>query len=106
MEWWNGHYFPDEHIKKMYGKDKVKLLTANFGDLLMANTRGFHKGTKPASKERLAVHACYLIHPELGGKGHQKETPPEGWFKMRAEDYENLNSQQRPAADFLQKIDE
>ena len=105
MNWWDGHYFSDEYIKNIYGEDKVKLLTAKSSDLLVANTRGFHKGTKPSSKERLAIHACYMIHPELCGAGHQNETPPDKWFKMRKEDFENLNSNQKPAADFLQKID-
>ena len=105
MDWWKGHYYPDQYIKNIYGENKIKFLTSNFGDLLIANTRGFHKGTKPTTKDRLAIHACYMIHPELCGKGHQNETPPEGWFKIKQGDYEKLDEQQKPVADFLQKID-
>jgi len=105
MGWWKGHYYPNEYIENMYGKDRVKFLTSNFGDLMIANTRGFHKGVKPISEERLAVHACYMIHPELGGEGHQKETPPEGWFKIRKEDHQKLSTKQKPVADFLQIIE-
>ena len=104
-EWTIQHYWRDEDLKMAYGEDAIKHLTANFGDLIIADTRGFHKGLKPRAKERLAVHACYMIHPELRGLTHESVTKEEDWFKIRKEDFEKLNNRQKPVADFLQKIE-
>ena len=103
--WVNQHYWHDQNIKDAYGNDSIKYLTAKFGDLIIADTRGFHKGLKPTSKERLAVHACYMIHPELTGRTHEKITEEKNWFKIRKEDFDKLNENQKPTADFLQIID-
>jgi len=102
--WWHYHYIQDEVMKTIYGEDKIKHLTANFGDLLMADTRGFHKGLKPKTSERYAMHMCFLIHPELTGPGHQQETPPDKGFQIRKEDYESLPDNVKPVADYLVKI--
>ena len=102
--WWNFHYIQDEPLKEIYGVEKIKYLTANMGDILFADTRGFHKGLKPKSKERYALHMCFLVHPELSGEGHQTENPPSNWFQIKREDYENLSEDVLPAADFLRVV--
>jgi hypothetical protein len=102
--WWSYHYIPDDPLKFLYGEDKIKYLTANFGDILFADTRGFHKGLKPKSKERYAMHMCFLVHPELSGDGHREESPPENWFQIRKEDYEELPENLKPVADYLKKV--
>ena len=104
QNWWYHHYPSDEMMENIYGKDKIVPITANFGDLLMANTRGMHKGMKPKKHERTAIHICYMIHPELGGPGHQQETPFANGSKMRKEDFDNLPDWKKPAADFLVKV--
>jgi len=102
--WWQTHYPSDEMIEKLYGKDKVVPITANFGDLLMANTRGMHKGQKPSTSERTAIHFSYLIHPELCGAGHASEVPLEDRHRIRKEDFDSLPEWKKPAVDFLQKV--
>ena len=104
-DWTLIHYWHDEDIKEIYGKNSIKHLTANFGDLIIANTRGFHKGLKPVGKERLAVHACYMIHPELCGPTHDEVCDENKWLKVKKEDFNKLNENQKPTADFLQIID-
>jgi len=103
-KWWNYHYLHDDILKNVYGEENIKYLTANFGDLLFADTRGFHKGLKPKNKERYAAHMCFMIHPELSGPGHQQESPVENWFKIKKEDYDSLDDWKKPVADFLIKV--
>ena len=104
-DWTLAHYWRDEDIEHLYGKDSIKYLTAKFGDLIIANTRGFHKGLKPVGKERLAVHACYMIHPELCGPIHDEVCSEDKWLKIKKEDFDKLNENQKPTADFLKIID-
>ena len=47
--WLDYHRWSDEQIEQLYGKDKIIPLTANYGDLLIATTNGFHKGMPPYS---------------------------------------------------------
>jgi hypothetical protein len=102
--WWDYHYLNDQTLQELYGEENILPLTANFGDLLFANTRGWHKGAKPQKKERLAIHACFLIHPELSGPLQRQESPQENWFQINKEDYENIPDGLKPAADFLIKV--
>jgi len=102
--WWDYHYLNDQTLQELYGEENILPLTANFGDLLFANTRGWHKGAKPQKKERIAIHACFLIHPELTGPGHRQESPQEDWFQINKEDYENIPDNLKPVADFLIKV--
>jgi len=102
--WWRYHYLDDSIIQKYYDPEDILPLTANFGDVLFAGTRGWHKGAKPKNKERYAIHACFLIHPELTGPGHQKESTKDNWYQIREQDYHNIPEHLRPAADFLIKV--
>ena len=54
----------DEEIKHYYGNKKIKKLTANAGDLLIALTTGFHKGLKPENQERRMLTLNYVVHME------------------------------------------
>ena len=102
--WWHHHYMEDWVPEKFYGKENVKRLTANFGDLLMADTRGLHKGWKPIKKERIAIHACFLIHPELTGLDCKHEVPYDKAFQIDKGVYDNLPEWKKPVADFLKKV--
>ena len=101
-EWYRNHYWPDKTIKNLYGQENIRYLTANFGDLMIANTKGFHKGQKPVKSSRVAMHFTYLIHPELDGQC--KEIPLERGFQIRKEDFEDLPDWKKPVADFLLKV--
>jgi len=102
--WWNHHYPTDEMVEALYGKDSILPITAKFGDLLMADTYGFHKGQKPTKAERTAIHFTYLIHPELGGYNHKSEVPLDERHCIRKEDVEAFPDWKKPTADFLWKV--
>jgi hypothetical protein len=82
-----------EEIIAQYGADRIVLLTAQLGDMLIADTNGFHRGTKVLSTDRSMLTLDYVIHPEFDGKQEN--------FKIRAAAYERLSAKQRAAADFL-----
>ena len=48
----------------MYGAQSIKKITAKAGDLIVANTTGFHRGTKPDNRERIMLTLNYVIHQE------------------------------------------
>jgi len=56
----------DKEIESYYGKENQLLLTAKAGDLIVAQTTGYHKGTKPINNERYMLTLNYLIHKENG----------------------------------------
>lgn len=56
----------EKEIEYYYGKENIKLITAKAGDLIIAQTTGFHKGKKPINKERTMLTINYLIHEENG----------------------------------------
>ena len=58
--------FSDNEIVKHYGKSNIKHLTAKRGDLVLANTTGFHKGLKPSEKDRNVCIANFCLHDEIG----------------------------------------
>jgi hypothetical protein len=89
---WNKKYrWSHKEIAKEYGKRKIKYLTANVGDLVIANTTGFHRGCKPIKKNRMMYTVNYVIHPEYNGKPEQ----------ISKKAFESLPERKRPLADFL-----
>jgi hypothetical protein len=83
-----------EEIDKIYGKEKIKYLTANVGDLIIANTNCFHRGTKPYSSDRTMLTLDWVIHPE-------DFKPPK--FKIKNEKVNNVSEWKRPIFDYLIK---
>jgi hypothetical protein len=67
------------------------------GDVIIADTTGFHRGTKVRSRDRSMLTINYLLHPEDWGKAR---------FKIAARDYERLSPKQKVAADFLDVTEE
>ncbi len=58
--------FTDKEISNYYGKSKIKNLVAKAGDLVLANTTGFHKGLKPKMFDRNVCIANFCLHKEVG----------------------------------------
>ena len=56
--------FTDEEITDYYGKDNIKQITGEVGDVIFANTVGIHRGTKTLEKERTMITMNFVIHPE------------------------------------------
>ena len=83
----------DEVVSK-YGEDKIKYLTANFGDVLMADTNGMHRGTQVKTKERTMLTLNYVIHKEEWTK-MEKIYKDDAWQVPQDKQY---------LLDFLEKI--
>ena len=83
-----------DEINNIYGEDKIKYLTANVGDLIIANTNCFHRGTKPHSADRTMLTLDWVIHPE-------DFKQPE--FKIKSDKVNSVQSWKRPIFDFLIK---
>ena len=93
---WNSQYNWDlPVINGIYGEDKVKLLTANKGDLLVADTNGWHRGTKPTKSERTMLTIDYTCHPEFF---------KDSGFEFSQEEFSKLNSKHKPLCDYLKLI--
>jgi len=99
--WSSQHRWPDEAIKSLYGADRIKNLTASYGDLLIATTNGFHKGLKLEEGTRLMLTLNYVIHPELGGSGFAG--PTQKLHTVKNSTYQNLNENNKYLYDFVEK---
>lgn len=99
--WWRKHRWTEAEMKQIYGDDKIRYLTANVGDVLMARTNGWHKGLKLKEGERTMLTLNYLVHPELASGVSQ---PPSKRFRIRKEFYDSLPEHKKPVADFLVKV--
>lgn len=94
---WRTQYRRSEsEISSIYGRDKIKYLTGNVGDLIMGNTNGFHKGRKVTKGERLLMTAYYSVHPT------QWQTTYGG--QIRKQDFDKLPDFKKPMADYLNKV--
>ena len=56
--------YSDESISMLYGEDNIISLTAQMGDLILADTSGFHKGTKNIN-ERTMITINFHAHYEV-----------------------------------------
>ena len=63
-----GSRWPDDQIEELYGKTKIIPLRANMGDLLIANTTGFHKGLQCSAATRGMLTLNYTTEAEKFGK--------------------------------------
>lgn len=86
------HRWSEEEIIKHYGKDSIKQITANKGDMIVASTSCYHRGVKCISNERTMLTLNYVIHPE-------EFLPPT--FQMRQSDIDSLPDYKKPLTDFL-----
>ena len=85
----------DKEIEKFYGSDSIRKLTGNVGDLVVANTSGFHKGEKVVSGERLLLTFYYGIHYPYW------RTAPTN--PINQSDFLTLPDWKKPVADFMVK---
>jgi len=88
----------DKELAEIYGKENIKHITANVGDLLMGWTNGWHKGEKAIKGSRMMLTINFVIHPELADG---KEQPLS--FKIKKDFYDSLPDWKKPVADFLLK---
>jgi hypothetical protein len=93
--WRRKHRWTSDEIEAVYGKENILYLTANVGDVIVADTTGFHRGTKVRSRDRSMLTVNYVVHAEDWGKAR---------YKIAARDYERLSARQKAVADFLDVI--
>jgi ectoine hydroxylase-related dioxygenase (phytanoyl-CoA dioxygenase family) len=82
-----------DEISSKYGKENIVEVIGNRGDLIIADTTGFHRGTKVLKAERSMLTFNYVIHPEFKGHGEK--------IKFQKSDFDKLSSVQKAACDFL-----
>ena len=102
--WSQYHRWSDDKIEKFYGKNNIKYLTANYGDLLIATTNGFHKGLKIKKGERTMFTINYLIHPPVPGGPSANFKNARNAFEISHEKVNQLPEWKKPLTDFLIKV--
>ena len=94
---WNRQYrWPTKDINTIYGEDNVKYLTAKKGDLLVADTNGWHRGTKPLKLDRTMLTLDYVCHDEDFDSSRR--------FQFARESYDKLQDNHKPLCDFLKLV--
>lgn len=84
-----------EEMEQHYGRENVVYLTANVGDLIVADTNGFHRGTKITGDDRTMLTLDYVVHEEFDGTQSAEQ------FQLPTAVYESLPPRERAVADFL-----
>lgn len=92
---YNKYRWGTNEINEIYGENKIKYLTANVGDLIIANTTCFHRGTKPYSSDRTMLTLNWGIHPEDFRQSK---------FKIQKSKFQNLPDWKKPIMDYLIKV--
>lgn len=92
-----GRWTPEE-IERAYGKDSIVYLTANVGDMIVADTNGFHRGTKVLSRDRVMLTVDYVIHEEFYG------SQDDALFQLPSTVYQTMSARERALADFLKIV--
>lgn len=87
----------DQEVAEWYPETPGVELTASAGDVIVADTTGFHRGTKPTAADRSMLTVYYAVHPEFGGGGRP--------FELSSDDFARLTAKQQRAADFLTIVD-
>tara|TARA_B100000287_G_C20508554_1_gene732099 strand:- start:94 stop:969 length:876 start_codon:yes stop_codon:yes gene_type:complete len=100
--WQFRHRWSDEQIEELYGKDSIKPLTANYGDLIVGTTNGFHKGALLEKGERLMLTLNYTTHVELGDPGIYGPANPR--HQILKETYENTEDDKKALYDFMEVV--
>jgi ectoine hydroxylase-related dioxygenase (phytanoyl-CoA dioxygenase family) len=95
--WTSKYRWTLDEIVAIYGEDKIVKLTANLGDMIVADTTGFHRGAKARSADRSMLTVDYVIHPEYWTKLPHA--------KIGSLHYRQLTDKQKAAADFLEVVD-
>lgn len=94
---WNTKYrWSTEEIHSYYGEEKVSFLLANRGDLIIADTNGFHRGVKPINTERTMLTLDYTCHIE----GFEEKNK----FLFPKDVYEKMDGSKKPLMDFVELI--
>ena len=83
-----------EEMLTKYKKEDIVNIIANVGDLIIADTNGFHRGNPITSNDRYMLTLDYVIHHEFDGKINS--------FKISKSTFNNIELNLKGAADFLE----
>jgi hypothetical protein len=95
--WLGKQRWTEDEIAGRYGREAITYLTARVGDVVIADTNGFHRGTKITGADRRMLTLDYVVHPEYEGAATEAARLPRAVF-------ESLDARQRAAADFLSVV--
>jgi ectoine hydroxylase-related dioxygenase (phytanoyl-CoA dioxygenase family) len=94
---WNNQYrWGVDAINEIYGEENVKYLTAKKGDLLVADTNGWHRGMKPVSNDRTMLTLDYVCHDEDFDSSRR--------FHFSKDEYNKLSDKHKQLCDFLKIV--
>jgi len=79
------YHWTDEQMVKLFGEDNIIHATANYGDLIVCCTFGFHKGLKVKSGTRDMYTVNYVDKPE-GEKQEIKDPMSQSNFDLLPEE--------------------
>lgn len=91
--WRSKYRWSHDEIAAVYGADSILLMTAQMGDVVVADTTGFHRGTKVTSGDRSMLTVDYVVHQEFAGRSPAPRAAPG--------DLKNMSEPQVRALDFL-----
>ena len=86
----------DDEVETYYGKDAIHYITGKRGDVIFVNTLGIHRGNHPKSQDRNVLFLNFVLKPEYEGKGPK--------LKLKRENYNQLNDEQKSFVEFLEII--
>lgn len=91
---WTGKYlWSRDEMLEHYGEDRVMAMTGKAGDVMVADTSAFHTGMKPRQHDRSILIVNYVLHEELNGR--------HPWLHLPAAEFDQLDAEQRVAAELL-----
>lgn len=91
--WSTRRRWSEQEILAQYPAERIVAMTASAGDVVVADTTGFHRGSKPRAADRCMLTISYVLEPEYGGRYPRNA--------VRARDLERLTAKQQVAAELL-----
>ena len=92
--------FTEEEMKEYFGAENIIPCVGNYGDVVIADTTGFHRGMKPKMNDRMIIILNYLVHNE-----YSFNYKVDIQAKLKRSIYETLSLKQRAACDLLEIVD-
>jgi hypothetical protein len=88
-----------DEINKEFGDKNLILCTAKKGDVIFADTTGFHKGVKPLKNDRNVLVITYSLHQDYTFNGKLDVLP-----KIKNSKFSSLSVEKRALLDLVEKI--
>lgn len=63
----------DSEMLKYFKNEDIKFLCTKKGSVIFADTKGYHKGLKPLTKDRYVLFINYVCEEEYGGQGKRQK---------------------------------